>query len=146
MCSHGTPCIKHILQFQTYIWSGWEYTTSHVPMAPTCVKHTLHFQTYMWGGGVYNIPCSHGAHLEKESKRNYRHNMGHIYHLNYKRIVEVWLDDYHKEIFYYFNPDIKVIIAITSHLIVKYRCAGNTRRTHYEQIIFREKTQVPNRS
>ena len=26
----------------------------------------------MWGGKVYNIPCTHAAHLEKPGMRDYR--------------------------------------------------------------------------
>ena len=65
------------------------------------------FQTYLWNGRVLAIPCSHVAHLEDKFKGSYRKGLGSVISNNYKRIVEVWLDDY-KDTFYYYNPKVKV--------------------------------------
>ena len=56
-----------------------------------------------------HIPCSFVAHLEAPNQRNYRANTDYEMQkrINYKRLVEVWFDDY-KDIFYFYNPDIKV--------------------------------------
>ncbi len=66
-------------------------------------------QTYLWNGRVLGIPCCHAAHLEDDLTRDYRYKegLGKMTDNNYKRIVEVWLDEY-KDTFYYYNPDILV--------------------------------------
>ena len=62
---------------------------------------------------MYNIPCSHVAHLEKEGLRDYRKGEEHIIQVrtNIKRVVEVWFDEY-KETFYYYNQHLKVLLLL----------------------------------
>ena len=66
------------------------------------------FQTYLWNGRVLNIPCSHGAHLEN-NQRGYRSGWKQSVLNNYKRVVEVWFDEYRERVYYY-NDNIKVQI------------------------------------
>ena len=92
-------------------------------------------RTYLWNGHVLAIPCSHVAHLEDDFKGVYRFKkgLGHKLDNNYKRIVEVWLDDY-KDTFYYYNPVVKASDAgnLTERMQVKARCP-NTFKTFMDK-------------
>ena len=56
---------------------------------------------------MVNVPCSHVSHLERDGTRNYRNGRTDIIQTNYKRFVEVWLDDY-KKYFYMHLPHVEV--------------------------------------
>ena len=62
----------------------------------------------MFGGRVMNAPCSKAAHYEIPGQRAYRTKFGDASLVNYKRVIEVWFDEY-ADIFYrYIGPTIKV--------------------------------------
>ncbi|ELU00642.1 hypothetical protein CAPTEDRAFT_49556, partial [Capitella teleta] len=78
------------------------------------------------GGRVLSIPCSHAAHLERGGHREYRNNPEWIslMEYNYKRIAEVWLDEY-KEYFYYYRPELLAVDAgdLSSRRAIKEKCS-----------------------
>ena len=59
---------------------------------------------------MVNVPCSHVAHLEFKGSRSYRDKWTALIDMNYKRVAEVWLDDY-KKYFYNERPHLKVCFA-----------------------------------
>lgn len=70
----------------------------------------LSFKIWQCGGSIEWVPCSHVGHV-------YRNHMPYgfgkidvkipVILLNYMRVVEVWLDDEHKQYFYTREPTIK---------------------------------------
>ncbi|KAK2165949.1 hypothetical protein LSH36_44g12004 [Paralvinella palmiformis] len=62
---------------------------------------------WLFGGRVLNVPCSHVGHLETISGRNYRLSWQHQTNVNYKRIIDVWLPEHDKYVYYY-NPSLKL--------------------------------------
>ena len=59
---------------------------------------------------MINVPCSHVAHLELKESRSYRAKWTALIEMNYKRVAEVWFDDY-KKYFYMMRPHLKVYFA-----------------------------------
>ena len=66
-----------------------------------------HLQAWMCGGRIVYSPCSRASHLEGAKTRTYRAGKSHYMDNNYKRIAEVWLEDY-KELYYKYKPHIRV--------------------------------------
>ncbi|KII63974.1 Polypeptide N-acetylgalactosaminyltransferase 10 [Thelohanellus kitauei] len=62
-------------------------------------QYELSFKVWMCQGSMYNIPCSHIGHvyrgpglIRKDQGIHRRHP--NSLHVNYKRVAEVWMDDY----------------------------------------------------
>ena len=58
-----------------------------------------------------NVPCASAAHYEGNGYRNYRLGWDDIIAHNFKRLVEVWFDEF-KDMVYLYNPKLKVCINI----------------------------------
>jgi polypeptide N-acetylgalactosaminyltransferase len=86
----------------------------------------LPLRTWLFGGQVVSVPCSRVAHLEAPGFRDYRANFTKYTERNYKRVVEVWFDDY-KKYFYLSKPTALEIDAgdLTSRFEVKKRALHN---------------------
>ena len=54
-----------------------------------------------------NVPCSSAGHYERKGYRDYRQSWNHMIFRNFKRLVEVWFDEF-KDIVYQYQPQIKV--------------------------------------
>ncbi|ELT88930.1 hypothetical protein CAPTEDRAFT_164644 [Capitella teleta] len=83
----------------------------------------LPIRLWLCGGRVLNIPCSHAGHLEQAGHRDYRKNWVSMTHYNYKRVAEVWLDEY-KKYFYYYHPQVSAVNAgdLSSRRAIKEKC------------------------
>ncbi len=66
-------------------------------------------QVWLSGGRVFNVPCSHVAHIEAPHSRAYRSEWTDQIHSNYRRTAEVLLDDYAKYLYWYL-PQAKVTL------------------------------------
>jgi polypeptide N-acetylgalactosaminyltransferase len=86
----------------------------------------LPLRTWLFGGRVLTVPCSRIAHLETKRGRDYRKNYTKVISRNYKRVVEVWFDDY-KKYYYHYNPMALAMDAgdLTSRFEVKKRALHN---------------------
>jgi polypeptide N-acetylgalactosaminyltransferase len=74
---------------QLEIWGGEQYDIS--------------FKIWMCGGEMYKIPCSHFGHMFRTSVRPFSNPRPYDYMVrNYKRVIEVWMDDYKH---YIYNRD-----------------------------------------
>ena len=102
------------------------------------------FQLWMCGGQMLNMPCSRVAHV-------YRRNVPYTYDkpnavlINFKRVAEVWMDDF-KEFLYQRRPEIRNVEHgdISERHVVRQRnqcksfkwylenVANDTVRTKYE--------------
>ena len=102
------------------------------------------FQLWMCGGQMENIPCSRVGHV-------YRRNVPYTYDkpnavlVNFKRVAEVWMDDF-KEFLYQRRPEIRDVnpgdISGRKQIREKLKCksftwflnnvANDTVRTRYE--------------
>ncbi|XP_036336261.1 N-acetylgalactosaminyltransferase 6-like [Rhagoletis pomonella] len=64
-------------------------------------QYDLSFKIWMCGGRLLDVPCSRVGHIFRNDKwpgvPNNR--KGDYLHKNYKRIVEVWMDDYKKYVY-----------------------------------------------
>ncbi|ELU12739.1 hypothetical protein CAPTEDRAFT_101883 [Capitella teleta] len=91
----------------------------------------LALRVWRCGGRVLNIPCSHAAHLEQSGQREYRNNQdwSSLMEYNYKRIAEVWLDEY-KKYFYYYRPELSAVDAgdLSSRRAIKEKCSQKYNR------------------
>lgn len=65
---------------------------------------------WLFDGEVLTVPCSRAAHLEGNDTRSYREGYESIVQRNYKRIAEVWFDEY-KDCFYYYFPELIVSVG-----------------------------------
>jgi len=78
-----------------YVWGGEQYELS--------------FKLWMCGGQMENVPCSRVGHV-------YRRNVPYTYDkpnavlINFKRVAEVWMDDF-KEFLYQRRPEIREVDA-----------------------------------
>ena len=68
---------------------------------------SLHFQVWLCGGRVVNVPCSHAAHMEQPGSRDYRATWQQVINKNYRRVIEVWADDF-KKYFFQYTPRVRV--------------------------------------
>lgn len=59
---------------------------------------------WLFGGQVLYLPCSQVAHLERKGNRDYRINHNLVIERNYRRFVDVWLDEYKKYFYMYLRP------------------------------------------
>ena len=91
-------------------------------------------QVWLCGGRVVNVPCSHAGHLEEHGHRDYRHGWQAMINRNYKRVAEVWLDDYRKY-FYYYHSDIQVSDNRGKPLMVRHLILLNMVQRVGEDII-----------
>ena len=67
---------------------------------------------------MINVPCSHVAHMEEPGSRTYRHKWTHEMHRNYRRVAEVWLDEYSKYLYWYL-PETKVHCSSALHVDIQ---------------------------
>jgi polypeptide N-acetylgalactosaminyltransferase len=65
------------------------------------------WQVWLFGGEVVTVPCSRAGHFEAAGSRAYRDNFTNVIQTNYKRIVDVWFDEYGRY-FYLHNPNLAV--------------------------------------
>ncbi|KAI0228350.1 putative polypeptide N-acetylgalactosaminyltransferase 9, partial [Lamellibrachia satsuma] len=86
----------------------------------------LALRTWMFGGQVVKVPCSHMAHLEKEGYRDYRSKWYWNTMANFRRVVDLWGDNY-TEVFFDYLPDVKKVGAqnITKRLYLKAKAVHN---------------------
>jgi polypeptide N-acetylgalactosaminyltransferase len=86
----------------------------------------LPLRTWLFGGQAISVPCSRIAHLEADHAREYRRNYTELIARNYKRVVEVWFDDY-KKYYYLYNPTaLEMDVGdLTSRFEVKKRALHN---------------------
>jgi polypeptide N-acetylgalactosaminyltransferase len=74
---------------QLEIWGGEQYDIS--------------FKIWMCGGEMYMVPCSHFGHMFRTDGRPFANPRPYDYMVrNYKRVIEVWMDDYKQ---YIYNRD-----------------------------------------
>ncbi|KAK2193683.1 hypothetical protein NP493_8g05002 [Ridgeia piscesae] len=80
----------------------------------------LSLRVWLFGGRIVKVPCSRMAHLEKEGYRDYRNNWHWQTMANFRRVVDLWGDDY-KQTFFDFVPDIEKVGAqdVTKRLYLK---------------------------
>ncbi|CRK91593.1 CLUMA_CG005247, isoform A, partial [Clunio marinus] len=66
-------------------------------------QYELSFKVWLCGGEQYDAPCSRVGHLYRPRPFTKIENKTDYYSKNYKRVAEVWMDDY-KEYVYARNP------------------------------------------
>lgn len=64
----------------------------------------LSLKLHLCGGDLVEVPCSRVAHTYRTNQRNHLLNDTDFSAKNFKRIAEVWLDDY-KEVVYRADPE-----------------------------------------
>ncbi|XP_052792360.1 polypeptide N-acetylgalactosaminyltransferase 14-like [Mya arenaria] len=84
----------------------------------------LEFPWRVWlcGGRMLHVPCSRIGHIARSQPYHFPHGRLETEHRNYKRAIEVWMDDY-KQYVYEANPAIKHAEAgdLTERLELKAR-------------------------
>lgn len=71
------------------IWNGENYEMS--------------FKLWLCGEGLFQVPCSRIGHSFRDFTPSRKFNFDYVAK-NFKRLAEVWLDEY-KEVLYASNPD-----------------------------------------
>ncbi|KAH3690624.1 hypothetical protein DPMN_191311 [Dreissena polymorpha] len=75
-------------------------------------------QIWLCGGRLVHTPCSHIGHVARYQPYNFPGGRVQIEQYNYKRAIEVWMDDEHKQIIYNSFPDMMVRMCLSRVLVV----------------------------
>ncbi|KAI0228993.1 Polypeptide N-acetylgalactosaminyltransferase 2 [Lamellibrachia satsuma] len=80
----------------------------------------LSLRVWLFGGRIVKVPCSHMAHLEKKGYRDYRSKWYWDTMANFRRVVDLWGDNY-TQTFFDFLPDVEKVGAqnLTKRLYLK---------------------------
>jgi polypeptide N-acetylgalactosaminyltransferase len=79
----------------------------------------------MCGGSLVHIPCSKLGHIARVQPYSFPGGRRKIEVHNYKRAVELWMEDNHKSFIYDYFPDMPVM---SDHI-------NNTASSEYNHII-----------
>lgn len=68
----------------------------------------LSFKIWQCGGNIKWVPCSHVGHIYRPARYNYKElvdkRRGSLTIGNYRRVIETWFDEEHKQFFYTRDP------------------------------------------
>ena len=95
----------------------------------------LSFKLHLCGGNLVEVPCSRMNHMFRSHHRNHQLDGVDVAARNFKRVAEVWLDDF-KEVMYQTDPKRRAIDAgdLTKAKSVKERLNCKPFRYFLEEI------------
>ncbi|KAH3782141.1 polypeptide N-acetylgalactosaminyltransferase 13-like [Dreissena polymorpha] len=69
------------------------------------------WRIWLCGGRLVHAPCSHIGHVARSQPYSFPGGREHIEQYNYKRAIEVWMEEEHKELIYNYFPNMKTLDA-----------------------------------
>ena len=84
---------------------------SHLSYGDTYLEiYTAYFSLKIWlcGGRLVHVPCSHIGHVARSQPYSFPGGREAIEQFNYKRAIEVWMDQEHKDLVYNYFPQMTV--------------------------------------
>ncbi|XP_052234412.1 polypeptide N-acetylgalactosaminyltransferase 13-like [Dreissena polymorpha] len=69
----------------------------------------MSWRIWLCGGRLVHTPCSHIGHVARYQPYNFPGGRVQIEQYNYKRAIEVWMEDEHKQIIYNSFPDMMTL-------------------------------------